>query len=779
MSVPFEISDQRHSVAAALRFAQPGPGDVRGLQPGAIRQVVPSPGDQDADEDHCPYVELAAEDLPWRYGLTGGGPPRPWLALVVGEPDDVEVLGDRVRIGTRTQAAHDLTHLGLWAHVQRPRDAPVGSGFSRVLSPATLLHDRDYVAALVVPWRDGEKAWTAAAPVSVPCLYSWRFRTGEEGTFDTLALALTSADQDPVGTVRVTVTRDGEDHEVEVPGALTSIGFVWEPIDAGHPARDHDVLTDESDDQGRRYVQPPAYGDAWVGPQRVRDDVEAARPHPDATWPWTAQANADLRMRAIAGVGLQAGIDLQEQIVAAADRQWGDGRWTSALISSLALGLAAAEGQWRRRLPSDEASRLGLLGPAAHRLAVTDVAGTSLAGALRAPGPGDAAFPVGLLGPQVARAVGRDRVREAGGEGELQQRAAEGLPVPARPTEEIEAGVEVDATDAGHLDALGHRTERETGGTTTARSVDQRLEVMAREYGIGVVLEEPPGSEPLRRPRPGRVTEVLVDALAPGGSAGRRVIGRLRGHDDVEPLAPLRDCPDLDLPAWPYLRDVVPHWLLPGAETLEPGEVVAMRTCPEFVEAFLLGLNHRALGELAWRQHPVAVGCTPLRRFWDATPDAGLGGGADGTTDEDIRPVKGWPAGSRLGSNAPAGVRAERLVVVVRSSLFRRYPRTLLFLAPRGPAVGWGRGNVALDRPVMPRSVAAMSPDLTMFAFDVDPDVIAEHWVVVQEMPEGIRFGRTTQFTDDGALWAEANLDEPLRVLLPGPDTVGFSGGGG
>jgi hypothetical protein len=771
-TVSFALTDERHTVPAVLAFAQPGPGDVRRLQAGAIRQVVPPAGDQDADEEHCPYVEFAAEDLPWRYALTDGGDPRPWCALVVGGPGDVELIGDQVRIGTVTQAAHRLVDIRLWAHVQRRRGAPVGSGFSRVVSPAGLEADHDYVAALVVPWREGQPAWSGVAPVTVPCLHSWTFRTGEAGSFDDLALELTAADKDRVGTVHVTVTSFGEDHEVEVPGALTTLDFAWEPIDPGHPARDHDVLTEEADRQGRRYVQPPAYGETWVGNATVRGDVDLARTQPDAQWTWTVQANADLRVRAIAGVGLQAGIDLQEQIVAAADRQWGTGRWVADLVGSLALGVATTEGQWRRRLPEDQASRLGVLGPAAHRLPVGDHAtATSLAGALRDPGHGSAAYPVGLLGAQVARVVGRDRVRDAGGEGELQQRAADGLPTPTRPEDEVAEGAEVEETDAGHVDSLGHRTERDTAGGVSAGEIRERVEGMIQEHEFTVVLEEPE-QEQLRRPRPDRITDVLVDALA-GGSARRRVLGRIEGHDEEEPLAPMRDCPDIDLPAWPYLRDVVPHWLLPGAETLDPGEVVAMRTCPEFVEAFLLGLNHRALGELTWRQHPVTVGCTPLRRFWDAVPDEG----DPATSGEDIVPVKAWPTGSRLGAHAPSGVRAERLVIVVRSPLFRRYPRTLLFLAPRGPLPTWDRGNVVLAQRVMPRSVAAMSPDLTMFAFDIAPDVVADHWVVVQEMPEGIRFGRTADATDS-ARWAERNLDKPLRVLLPGPDTVGVSGGG-
>ena len=80
----------------------------------------------------------------------------------------------------------------------------------------------------------------------------------------------------------------------------------------------------------------------------------------------------------------------------------------------------------------------------------------------------------------------------------------------------------------------------------------------------------------------------------------------------------------------------------------------------------------------------------------------------------------------------------------------------------------------------MPQFVAAMGPDLTLFAFDVDPDAVKRHWVVVQEMPEGIRFKRDQPVAPPihAARWAAANLDTPLRVLLPGPDTVGVPGGG-
>ena len=42
------------------------------------------------------------------------------------------------------------------------------------------------------------------------------------------------------------------------------------------------------------------------------------------------------------------------------------------------------------------------------------------------------------------------------------------------------------------------------------------------------------------------------------------------GFVEAEPTAPVELKPDLDLPAWRFLRDNAPEWLLPGAGTLEP-----------------------------------------------------------------------------------------------------------------------------------------------------------------------------------------------------------------
>ena len=53
--------------------------------------------------------------------------------------------------------------------------------------------------------------------------------------------------------------------------------------------------------------------------------------------------------------------------------------------------------------------------------------------------------------------------------------------------------------------------------------------------------------------------------------------------------------------------------------------MIALESNAIFIDAYLAGLNTQLLGELRWRNIPVATGCTPIRRFWDRT-DTSSGG---------------------------------------------------------------------------------------------------------------------------------------------------------
>ena len=227
-TVDFDLSDGAHSHPVTLEFAQPGPDEIEGLLAGAVGQLVPPSGDGDAGR-RSTAVRRVHHRGP-ALALRVQRPERQAAAVVRGRrrsarPDHVQ--GEHAVLGVGVQATHPLGNAHLWAHVQRPRGGAVGSGLSRVLSLAPLDPATDYTAALVVPWVNGGAAWTGGAPVTVRCLRSWHFRTGEAGTFETLAAELHPADNDPIGTVTVTLP-SGE--TVRVPGALTSIEFEIEPL---------------------------------------------------------------------------------------------------------------------------------------------------------------------------------------------------------------------------------------------------------------------------------------------------------------------------------------------------------------------------------------------------------------------------------------------------------------------------------------------------------------------------------------------------------------------
>ena len=802
------------SVDVTLEHLTAGPADVVGLRRGAVRRRVPHPGTLAAEEEQRPYVELGAADLPWRYapGDTPGQRTRPWLFLVVAPATEIRPAGGAVSLSPGVQARHPLARADLWAHVQRGIEGGAAeTGVARVLAGTAFPrwddifdNDTDYVAALVVPWTaDGAPAWPdggAATPVVVACLDWWTYRTGGEGTFKTLALELHPADDDPVGTVEVLVPANaggaGDPEVIRVGGALITIRAADGPEPEEHR---FDILR-PAEQPPRVVVGAPAQGAPWAGERPVRDRVAAAEAIPEIQWSWPEQVNADLHLRVPAAVGTRAGIDLQEEVVLAANRAWRAGPAVSAVLASLALGLSATRSAWQSRVATaGPESRLRLLGPAAGRIPADDADGpTGQTVRFRLARPGDpqrAALPVELIGPTGRRVLraGGPAARHAG-DGAIRpavvlSRSTQVEDVPERPRDAVDRfGTNPADIDPAHADAAAHDVEAEYG----PQGRQQALRNLGEGAGVpaNVDLDDlrPAGERVPARPVDLRLlADLLTDGLDPmtgGAPALRRVAARVSGVDPPHLMLPLEDCPTLDLPAWRYLRDHAPHWLLPGADTLSAGEVAALRTNPEFIEAFLLGFNQQTLAELRWREHPVRAGCTPLRRFWERHDEV-----ADPKADplsaplDDITGIAGWLAADgapvgRVGTHPPSGVSPEKLVIVIRTELFRLYPSTLVSLAEDN-----GAGQADLTKRTWPTFISALSTDLTMFAFNEHPTVVSQRWVVVEEVPDGIRFGvhpdrrdpldpSAEGSTSDGGDRAADLLVRPIRILLPGSETV-------
>ncbi len=763
-----------------------GPGDVTGLHPGAVTARYPRPGQTDAEKVYRPYAELAAPDLPWRYAPRGedANGMQPWLALLVVEPTEIERVGGAVAVSAAALADHETSAAG--AHIQDT----AGHVASRVICLRDNLKDlTEYLALLVPVFDEDGNPWPPARPR--PVYDEWWFRTSEAGTFATLAEALHAADeQEDFGRIAVALG-EPDDERVQVRGALTGIHDNSDPPPPGPATARLEALLDFDPDglggfdaDGRRYVRPPNYGEAWL--DKARDGAPPTG--------WVGQVNDDPTHRVVAGLGLQSGVDLQDEIASAAADRFGATAIANQRLAALGAGLAVGRSLWDRRiapLPAAE-PRIAVLGLAAGRVLAKDPADGSIRPLLELASGPDRTLPPALFSTAARRALRPNAARLR----HTKSRATTILddanvprPTVRRPDEapddpRYHDGVaSADALVADLRDRLGGvriRGRDITRGDDLVPALEtaEHVEVPQRfKTAVGRLVAEQP---PRARPRPVDLValdDALVRAFDPRGASA--AVARVRATidpDDPEPLAPREPCPDLDLPAWRYLRDRQREWLLPGAHTLTDGEVVGLASNPLFADAFLVGMNTQALGELRWRNMTVRSGCTPLRQFWDRSSgdDAGYG------LDYDIIGVTNWVGTAADGSDLravplgapahrPKGVEGRQLVVVFCTDLFRRYPGTLVYLAP--PTGDFADADLA--HRTLPAFTARLSAKLVLYAFPVAPEALEQFWVVVEQQPPGFRFDRTT---DPGAgasaARASAMLVRPVRVLLAGPTLV-------
>jgi len=817
-----------------LDFALAGPADVIGLDPRAITRRYPSPGASDHESDRCPHVEFADASLPWRYTpgpkpAAGTGSIHPWLVLVVGSEDsELTLTSDQVTLSPGVQALHPVgtaTSANRWAHVQV--DA-AGHRIGRVLSGRSLAPSTDYLAVLVPAYRaDGQPSWNGTAAVTVAVYDHWRFRTAvPAGSFEDLAAALQPGDA-PADTGRAPLTypRLPGVAGVEVRGALAPVGSA----DADLPA---DVATDlaglrtpATDEVGRPIVGLPDYGDAW--------------PSPPADATWRSTLNDDPRHRGVAGLGLEIGIERQDELVDAAVQQAGALAEARQKINHLVLGLVASTALWESRLPADPHEQLWLMGPALGRVATQS-------GTLRALSTApDRALPAGVWSSAARRVLrsGPSRVAATAADTvAARPTLAAANRVPPAPQASVDGVTLVNSFDVMLTATLQHGAPPATAlqdlsaeATALAaqapvklRTASQNLATMLRKaaqtgqaapYAEALVLlvsafaarnaaqltdlagvlsdlnlrfgnQPPPVKEALspliglgatEPPPEPPCTPVDLDALALGVAAAfdptadtaamrTRVVNQLGGLDPAQPLAPPEACVGIDRPVWRDVDDVFPEWLLPGVTTLDDDAVIALATNPAFVDALLVGLNTQLLGELRWRNIPVATGCTPLRSFWQrADPDGG------GWID-DIAGVANWPASSDLGAVAhqTGTVTGADLVVAVRGRLFLRYPSTVVYLKA---ATSFDVDPDPAAPPVLPAFQGRIGADVSFFGFQgIDPASVGGYWLVFEEPPAGYRFANDASTASAPEQWAAESLAHPVRVLIRGDRLV--PGGG-
>jgi hypothetical protein len=806
-----EIANPGATTVAPAPYELFGPGDVQRLAAGAITRRFPTPNSSDAEVTKVALVEFAAPDLPWRYTpqLPAGGVLRPWIVLVVGQlaPDDITLRPDgRVTLGSVAQSHHPLGNSAQWAHVQQvDGHDPIG----RLIAPpqaAGYAEDTDHVVCLVPAFTaTGADSWNGGAPVTCDIYDCWKFRTGPLGDFPDLAAKLHKADLaaieqaggKPFGRSEVAYRRRTTPPATVNP--LATAGALRLPpsgepdaadalVDAGIAAEVSALSQRIVTSDGRGVVTAPRYDEAFTN---------ANAPGAPTGGSWIEQLRADPRLRGAAGIGAWNAIEWQDKIADAAAAKAGDLAIARDRINHVAFGVEVSRSLWRRRLPVDPVERLAVLAPALARLVTTagvsvlDTIAGRTPGLTRAllsstarralrPGPArtartaDGAAPFGA----VLRAANQCPARPDAAAIHTNPRGSDGAIKKAI----FEAAGSDGALAESILRALGeHPSPAKLAAALRAlapgkdgkpdRNAVQGFLHSERFPAVDRSMLEWPGwikeharpvpCRPVDLERLSKVVAAAIDPTVARPPAVERVLSTLPG---IKHIGPVEIEPELDLPLWSFLSSRSPDWMLPGVGDLVDGDVVPLSTNPVFVEALLIGANHQATAELRWRNMPLVTRWSPLRKFWQRK-----------SKDVDILPIKSWPNAAALGSAAvvPPG-RTSEAVVAFRTSLFRRYPATVVYLFPA--AANWKapkpEDDMNIGR-VLPTFTGTIGPDVTFFGFPLKPEALATHWVVLEEPPAGHRFFHQTKVARNLGFPAERSSNVafqrfavPVRVLI-------------
>ena len=131
--------------------------------------------------------------------------------------------------------------------------------------------------------------------------------------------------------------------------------------------------------------------------------------------------------------------------------------------------------------------------------------------------------------------------------------------------------------------------------------------------------------------------------------------------------------PEFPHPMYEAVRELMPELLVAGAGDLPDNTVTLLETNPQFIEAFMVGLNHEMARELLWRGFPTDLRGSYFRHFWGTTAESNQ------ARDGDVPELHRWDFTKRLGGNLTGGQAEGQLVLVFKGDLLRRFPGTVIY----------------------------------------------------------------------------------------------------
>jgi hypothetical protein len=271
---------------------------------------------------------------------------------------------------------------------------------------------------------------------------------------------------------------------------------------------------------------------------------------------------------------------------------------------------------------------------------------------------------------------------------------------------------------------------------TALAQVNQQFRTAAT--AVNAVLNATPPADPAPSPPLATTARTQLRArLDPELTIRARAGARLTqaGASVPDPLTPIRTGPVYPQPMYAALAQLSAEWMLPGVSQIPTDCATLLLTNAAFIEAFLVGLNEEMAHELLWREYPLGTRATYFQSFWGTTPRA-----------PDIPAIDTFAASGHLGDHTADHAAGDRIVFLVRSKLFQRYPNALVSAVK---AV-WTPAGVRIlgtetEFPVFRGEIGA---DIVFFGFDIGnpkgdatPSGDAGWFFVIQEHLTEPRFG--------------------------------------
>jgi hypothetical protein len=551
------------------------------------------------------------------------------------------------------------------------------------------------------------------------------------------------------------------------------------------------LLTSVAPDQDP-IVAPPIYGCWQAGVPQV---VVPPTPAPKTLPFWLDELNLDPRTRVAAGMGTRVIQDQQEELMASAWLQLGDIQKINQRLRQAQLSRAVNDRYHVRNFSrfSDE-TFLKIVAPAQSRLEIAVPAGIQPVKTLLVQQL-DRSLPPSVVSPAL-RKIARPRgvinrqlpLSGSAGIGSMFSLARPG-PLPSAPPPR--GVVTIDQVSDIVTNRINHQTIRDHRGPNVIVTEvlvifnpvpsPGRFEPVPNDFpqilasfrlngltGPGLAPRQPTAQtspqffaaakahqeflsnafmQMIFRPFPlflnlqqsiGTIKGAALASLAPAQTVTNAVMTSVQINSPKaqtgDALEPVMDAPAFPQPMYEPLRDLSQDFIFPGLDQVPANTVQLLQTNAKFIESFFVGLNTEMGRELLWRGYPTDQRGTYFHQFWDTRTSA--------QPELDIPPINLW--GNRELGTTAVGAGGDKLVLLIRGELLRRYPSTVIYAVRATANNGVRDLSNNPDDERHPVFRGTLQPDVTFVGFDLTSDeVIADPgwFFVLQQQPSEPRFG--------------------------------------